>query len=85
MSDQWDGARDTAQQAVTACVNGDRDTAADLLAGHPDPLSLALVLADLCAFTNHQWAEYAGEHPAAGWRSILHGLEAWRVLGRSTS
>lgn len=74
-----DQARDTAQQTVSACLHGDRDTAADLATGFPMPELLALVLADLVAHVHTRWARGAGAPPIEGWQALLSDIEEWRT------
>jgi hypothetical protein len=74
-----DGARDAAQQVVTALVYNDRALAAKIAEGYPDPLILALVLADLTAHVHHLWADTVGAPPVDGWQTIMVGIEDWRT------
>lgn len=77
--------QDTAQQIVTALLNGDRDTADDLAEQFPDPLTLALVLADLTAYVHHVWCEAAGLDRHEAWQFIMGQVEQWRAdTGRTT-
>jgi len=74
-------ARDAAQQMVTACMHGHRVIAADIATEFPDHLVLALVLADLCAYTNHAWGSAVAMDPdevRAGWREMMADIEEWR-------
>jgi hypothetical protein len=80
--DGFDGARDTAQQMVTALLAGDRDLCADIAEEYPMPLVLALVLADLCAFVHVNWTEGTGtgaENRLEEWQALMQGIEEWRV------
>jgi hypothetical protein len=77
--------QDTAQQVVTALLNEDRDLAGDLAEAFPDPLALALVLADLTAYIHHAWAAAAGIDRTEAWQFILGQVEHWRVTNGRTS
>jgi hypothetical protein len=76
-----DTARDAAQQMVTACLHGDRDTAASIAQDYPEPLILALVLADLTAYTHTRWCQALGtpEMRAEGWQALMADVEEWRA------
>lgn len=75
-------ARDTAQQMVTACLHGDRDMAADLAIEAAHPEVLALVLADLTAYTHWRWMRALGgnsDRTAEGWQALMADIEEWRA------
>lgn len=78
-----DSARDAAQQMVTACLHDDRSLASDIAQGYPDPLILALVLADLTAYTHDRWCRALGtpEMRAEGWQALMADVEEWRTQG----
>jgi hypothetical protein len=74
--------RDLAQRLVTAVLVGDRQLAVDLIAEFDGPTHvLALVLADLCAHTHHQWAEavdFPPDRRVEAWQWMLVDIEDWR-------
>lgn len=77
-----DAARDAAQQAVTACLHGDRDTAVQIVQDYPDGTILALVLADLVAYTHHNWGRTLGMDGDAireSWAELMADVEEWRA------
>lgn len=74
-----DGARDTAQQVVTALLHKDRALAAEIAEGYADPLVLALVLADLTAHVHCRWADSIGAPAAEGWQALMADVEEWRT------
>lgn len=76
---QIDDARDAAQQAVTACVHGERPLGVDIIAGYPDHQVLALVLADLVAHVHHRWAATHGVNHLDAWKLLLADIEQWRT------
>lgn len=77
-----DTARDAAQQIVTACLHGDRSTAVDIATEYPDGTVLALVLADLVAYTHHRWSEALGIPRSEAWTELMADVEEWRVSCR---
>lgn len=77
-----DAARDAAQQMVTACLADHRIIAADIAESYPDPLILALVLADLVAYTHTRWTRAIGgddEVRIESWRELMLDVEEWRA------
>lgn len=76
-----DTAMDAAQQMVTACLHGDRSLTVDIAESYPDPLLLALVLADLTAYTHTRWCRALGspEMRAEGWQALMADVEEWRA------
>lgn len=75
-------AKDTAQQAVTALLHGDRSLAGDLITGPDDLLALTLVLADLTAYTHVTWTRALGgdtSEAREGWASLMADIEEWRA------
>jgi hypothetical protein len=74
-----DTARDAAQQVVTALIHRDGGLAGELAKAFPDPLILALVLADLTAHVHHRWSAAIGADPAEGWQMLMADIEEWRT------
>ena len=77
-----DTARDAAQQMVTACLHSDRGTASQIAQDYPDPLVLALVLADLVAHVHHRWSTVVGMGTGdrnAAWAELMADVEEWRA------
>ena len=82
MSSLLDPHRDMAQQLVSAVLAGDRDLAVTLVADHPHPRVLALVLADLCAHVHHSRAEavdFPEDRRIEAWQWLLLDVESWRA------
>lgn len=80
--ERWDAGRDTAQQILTALVNGDRSTAGDLAAEWEDtypPIILSMVLADLCAYVHIRWATAVGMSSVESWTELMTDVEGWRA------
>jgi hypothetical protein len=82
--DDFDKARDTAQQAVTALLAGDRHLAGDIIDEYPHHKLLACVLADLCAYVHVQWTvtmSFDGDREGRlkGWQAIMRGIEEERM------
>lgn len=77
-----DMARDTAQATVTALLHGDRELAQEIASGYPDAFVLALVLADLVAYTHDRWSRAIGADTAGrndSWAALLQDIEEWRA------
>lgn len=74
-------AKAAAQQVVTACLHGDRHTALNVAKDYPNPLVLALVLADLVAFTHSQWAvhvlDMTIEERNTAWEKLMLDVAEW--------
>ena len=78
--DLLDVARDTAQQMVTCLLAGDRPQAVTILDSSSVPHEvMALVMADLVAYTHHRWARSLGIDRAEAWQELMLDVEAWRV------
>ncbi len=78
ISTELDQARDTCQQAVTALLNGDRDTAGDILV-EGDCTLLAFVCADLVAHVHSRWAGATDIDSLEAWRELMLDIEEWRT------
>lgn len=79
---ELDHARDTAQQAVTATLHGDREDAAWIVLDHPDQLELSLVLVDLVAHVHCRWAhalDMDDEQARDAWRELMADIEQWKT------
>lgn len=77
-----DECRDTAQQAVTATLHGDRVDAAWIVLDQPETLELALVLVDLVAHVHCRWAHAIGMDDEAArdaWRELMADVETWKA------
>lgn len=79
-----DTAMDAAQQMVTACLADHRIIASDIAEAYPEPLILALVLADLVAYTHTRWTRAIGGNDEVridSWRELMLDVEEWRAKG----